>query len=132
MHAPTHTPWWSCAALLFAAGAAQAQPTPPGDVRAGAALFATHCSECHSVREGKDKKGPSLYGVLGHKAAQREGFVYSEAMRASGITWTAEPLSAYLANPPKVVPSGKMKYDGVLSEAERRDLIAYLASNGAK
>lgn len=120
-----HTLWLG-AALLAGGPTAWAQ----ADLKAGAAAFATHCSECHSLKEGKDKKGPSLYAILGRKAATKEGFVYSDAMKASGITWTVEQLSAYAANPPKVVPNGKMKYDGELTDAERRDLIAYLATIG--
>ncbi len=109
---------------LAAASAAHAQP---GDVTKGAALFATHCSECHSMKEGKDKKGPTLFNIFGTKAAQREGFNYSDAMRAGQLTWNVETLSNYIANPKKTVPGGKMKYDGLDNAAERADLIAYLA-----
>jgi cytochrome c len=109
---------------LAAASAAHAQS---GDVTKGAALFATHCSECHSVKEGKNKKGPSLFNIFGTKAAQREGFSYSDAMRNGQLTWNVETLSNYIANPKKTVPGGKMKYDGLDNAAERADLIAYLA-----
>lgn len=99
-----------------------------GDARRGAGVFATECSECHSVREGKDGKGPSLFASLGRTAAARPGFAYSEAMRHSGITWTPERLDAYIAAPGKVVPKGKMDYDGLPEAAERADLLAYLAT----
>jgi len=115
-------------ALLGAACTAGAQQ---GDISKGAALFATHCSECHSMKEGKNKKGPSLFATLGSKAAQREGFVYSDALRNSQITWTADALSRYIANPRTAVPGGKMKYDGLESASERNDLIAYLARQGS-
>ncbi len=113
--------------LALASAAAFAQQA---DAAKGAALFSTHCSECHSMREGKDKKGPSLFGIIDHKAGQREGFAYSDALRSSGITWTASQLSAYVGDPRKVVPGGKMKYDGLSDAGERQDLIAYLATNG--
>jgi cytochrome c len=109
----------------LAAGPAAAQTA---DVSKGAALFATHCSECHSTKEGKDKKGPSLFAAFGAKAALREGFAYSDALRGSHLVWTADTLNGYIANPKKVVPGGKMKYDGLDSAAERADLIAFLAS----
>lgn len=112
---------------LGALGSAWAQQ---GDITKGAALFATHCAECHSVKEGKDKKGPSLFGIFGAKAAQREGFAYSDAMRNGHLTWNAETLGSYIANPKKAVPGGKMKYDGLESATERADLIAYLAAQG--
>jgi cytochrome c len=116
-------------ALALAGASAFAQQA---DAAKGAALFSTHCSECHSLREGKDKKGPSLFGIVDRKAGQREGFVYSDALRAGGIAWTTSQLSAYVADPKKVIPGGKMKYDGLPNTAERQDLIAYLATNGAR
>lgn len=120
------------AALLLAAVAALPAAHADGDAGRGAAVFATHCAECHSVREGKDKKGPSLYAVLGRPAAGKPGFAYSDAMKAAGITWTPEALDAYVKAPAQRVPGGKMKYDGLPSAAERADLIAYLQSLPAK
>jgi len=35
-----------------------------GAVKRGADIFATECSECHSARAGKNKKGPSLHAVI--------------------------------------------------------------------
>ena len=58
-------------ALLL--GLRAAAPAFAGDAAAGAKVFATECAECHSVREGKDKKGPSLFAIVGAKAARREG-----------------------------------------------------------
>ena len=102
------------------------------DAVKGAAVFATHCAECHSLKEGKDKKGPSLFHIFGAKAALREGFIYSDAMRASQFTWDAEALARYVANPKKSLPGGKMKYDGLESVPERADLIAFLASQSSR
>ena len=118
-------------ALLAAAPAAHATGET-GDAARGATVFATDCAECHSVKEGKDKKGPSLHGVFGAKAAQREGFVYSEAMRSAGLTWTPANLAAYVSAPAKLVPGGKMKYDGLADAAQRDDLLAYLAATAAR
>ena len=99
-----------------------------GDVARGADVFAQECAECHSPREGKNKKGPSSFGVVGRKAASLPDFVYSDAMKQSGIVWNAQKLDAYIANPRAVVPGGKMKYDGLDNAQERTDLIAYLSS----
>lgn len=118
------------AILLSGLGSVQMACAQSGDIAKGAALFATHCAECHSVKEGKNKKGPSLFATFGAKAAQREGFAYSDALKNSQIVWNAETLSRYLANPRVAVPGGKMKYDGLESASERADLIAYLASQG--
>jgi cytochrome c len=99
-----------------------------GDAKRGAAVFATQCSECHSIKEGKDRKGPSLFAVMGRKAAQNSSFVYSDAMKQSGIVWTPDRLQAYLANPKKAVPGGKMKFDGLDNASEMADLLSYLSS----
>ena len=115
----------AAAALLGVTALASAEP---GDISHGAALFATHCAECHSMKEGRNKKGPSLFATFGAKAAQREGFAYSDALRNSQLVWNAASLSNYLANPKTAVPGGKMKYDGLDSASERNDLIAYLAN----
>ena len=101
-----------------------------GDARKGAALFASHCAECHSMKDGKHKKGPSLFLTIGTKAGQQPGFSYSEAMKDSNLTWTAESLARYITNPKVALPGGKMKYDGMDAASERTDLIAYLAVQG--
>ena len=115
-----------CAATLLLAVLGAAAPARAADAAAGGKVFATECGECHSVREGKDKKGPSLFGIVGAKAAQREGWVYSDALRAANLTWTPENLASYLANPKKFVPGGKMKYDGLPDAKQREDLLAWL------
>ncbi|WP_374265471.1 c-type cytochrome [Zoogloea sp.] len=99
-----------------------------GDVEKGKDVFATECAECHSVREGKNKKGPSMFGVVGRKAATVADATYSDALKASGVLWTPDKIDAYVAAPKKFVPGGKMKYDGLASGAERADLLAYLAT----
>ena len=116
-------------ALLAAAPAAHATGET-GDAARGATVFATDCAECHSVKEGKDKKGPSLFGIVGRGAAAHPGFAYSDAMKAAPRVWTPEALSAYLASPKQAVPGGKMKYEGLPGAAARADLIAYLAAAG--
>jgi cytochrome c len=96
------------------------------DLKAGVKIFNSECSECHTMKEGKNKKGPSIYGVLGRKAATISDYDYSNAIRASNIFWTEDKLDEYVANPAKVVPGGKMKYEGLRDASKREDLIKYL------
>jgi cytochrome c len=120
----------ACAALL-AAGLLLAGESAraAGDVKHGANVFAEECGDCHSALPGKDKKGPTLTGVIGRKAGTVANFAgYSDAMKQSGIEWTAEKIDLYLTAPKKVVPGGKMKYDGLADAAARADIIAYLLS----
>jgi len=119
--------WWFALSMTWLAGTCSAME-PVTDLVKGGNLYATHCAECHSVKEGKNKKGPSLFAILGSPSGQRENFVYSDGMKSKPVIWSAETLSSYLANPKKAVPGGKMKFDGLESASERDDLIAYLAS----
>ncbi len=100
-----------------------------GDAKKGVDVFAEECGDCHSTVPGKNKKGPGLVGVNGRKAGSVADFSgYSDAMKQSGITWAPEKIDAYIAQPKKVVPGGKMKYDGLPDAAARADVIAYLMS----
>ena len=49
-------------------------------------------------------------------------------MKQSGITWAPDKIDAYVAAPRKIVPGGKMKYDGLPDPAARADVIAYILS----
>ncbi|MEX8495991.1 cytochrome c family protein [Sphaerotilus sp.] len=114
--------------LSLTAPMAHAQAQATVDLKKAAGLFATHCSECHSVKEGKDKKGPSLFAVIGRKAGVVPGFVYSDALRQSGLVWSPAVLDRYIASPAGTVPGGKMKYDGLAEAPDRALVIAYLTS----
>jgi cytochrome c len=111
-------------AAAVVAGAAHA-----GNPARGADVFKAECMECHSTRAGHNKKGPSLFHVLGRPAASVDGFDYSEAMKKSGWSWNEERLRAYLSRPvSQSNPGGKMKYDGLTDPKALEDLIAYLGS----
>lgn len=121
------TPWRAVLAALFGIGLC-GSACAAGDVAKGKDVFAEHCAECHSVKDGKHKKGPSLFATLGRPAGSLPAFIYSPALKASGKTWTPEALDAYIANPGLAVPGGKMKYDGLADTKARTDLLAYLAT----
>lgn len=120
----------STRALLLAALAGLASGAmAAGNPAAGRDVFAEHCAECHSAKDGKHKKGPSLFATLGRPAASVPAFAnYSAALKASGKTWTPEALDTYVANPKAAVPGGTMKYDGLPDAQARADLIAYLST----
>jgi cytochrome c len=112
--------------LSAALALSTARPAHAADVAHGAKVFRSQCAECHSNREGKNKTGPSLFGIIGRKAASVPGYRYSDAMKSSMLLWTDEELDAYVTEPRKVVPGNKMKYRGLTDAAKRADLIAYL------
>lgn len=108
-------------ALLLAA----IRPVAAADVDVGKEEF-KKCALCHTAEPGKNKIGPSLFGVVGRKSASVENFNYSDAMKKFDHTWDPETLDTYLADPRKVVPGTKMIFPGIKDEKERQDVIAYL------
>jgi len=116
----------AAASLLTAvSGAALAD----GDAGAGKKVF-NKCKTCHTLEAGVNKVGPSLAGVIGRPAGTVDGFAYSDAMKNSGITWDAEKLDQYLADPKGFVPGNKMAFVGLKKEDDRENVIAYLQSGG--
>lgn len=110
-------------ALCAVAPAAQAA----GDAQRGASVFKAECTECHSAAQGRNKKGPSLFGIVGRPAAQLSDFSYSDVLKATGWTWDEATLRTYLSKPAKVAnPGTKMKYDGLTDAQALDDLVAYL------
>ena len=95
------------------------------DVEAGKTAF-KKCALCHTNEAGKNKIGPSLFGIVGRKSAALENFNYSEAMKKFDHTWDEATLDTYLADPRGTVPETKMIFPGIKDKAERDDVIAYL------
>ncbi|AIT80521.1 cytochrome C [Novosphingobium pentaromativorans US6-1] len=85
----------------------------------------TQCKVCHAVEPGKNGVGPTLFGIVGSKAGEVEGYSFSPALAKSGITWNRSTLDTWLASPMKMVPGTKM----VISQpnaAKRKEIIDYL------
>ncbi len=99
-----------------------------GDTARGQTVF-KKCSQCHSLVEGKNGTGPSLFGILGRPAGSTPNFRYSEANKTSGITWTEQEMFVYLENPKKKIPKTIMAFVGLPKPQDRADIIAYLKVN---
>ncbi len=96
------------------------------DLDNGRAKFAI-CKSCHTTARGAGPMtGPNLWGVFGRKAGTSPGFAYSDGLKASGITWSAETIDNWIANPRAVVPGTKMTFLGLADAKDRVDLVAYL------
>ena len=114
-------------AAMLAAGPALAD----GDAAAGEKVF-VKCKTCHTLEVGKNKVGPSLAGLIGRPAGSLADFNYSDAMKASGLTWDEATLNEYLADPKGKVPGNKMVFAGVKKDEDRANLIAYLKTATAQ
>src|SRR6202140_3810636 len=94
--------------LVVSTGAAFAQ-----DVAAGESSF-RKCAPCHNIGpDATNKVGPELNGIDGRKSGTVEGFNYSDANKASGITWDVDVFKEYIKDPRGKVPGTKMIFAGI-------------------
>jgi len=100
---------------------------------AGQLLFNNACRTCHSMKEGDNRLGPSLGGVVGRKAGSVAGYAYSPSMKNSGVTWDEGTLDKFIANPDEVVHGNNMKpFTGISDAGQRQEIVAFLKSISGK
>src|SRR5262249_34419686 len=118
---------FSVAALAIAGLPAVAQDKQD----AGQLLFNNACRTCHTLRQGDNRLGPNLHGIVGRKAGALTDYGYSRSMKNAGLTWDKAPIDRFIANPDQVVPGHNMKpYGGMASAEDRATLIRYLETAG--
>ncbi|KTB87041.1 c-type cytochrome [Pseudomonas syringae] len=101
-----------------------------GDAEAGKAVFTRLCSGCHKIGpSARHAFGPQLNGIVGQPAGQQEGYVYTDAMKNSGVVWSREELRTYIKDPSDVVPGTRMKLWWMGSDDRMDDLLEYLDAN---
>ena len=114
-------------ALILTAGLLGTTAHAAGDPEAGAKTFPRLCGGCHQVGESaRSGFGPELNGIIGRPAGTSANYVYSDAMKNSGVTWDHETLKAYLKDPKGVVPGTRMIFWGLSDEEKLENLLAYL------
>ena len=101
-----------------------------GDAARGARIY-QRCYSCHTVdpNEQATLQGPSLYRIVGRRAASVAGFSYSPALTAkgqAGLVWTEHALEQILWEPERAIPGNQMGFFGLPNKRDRADLIAYL------
>jgi len=115
----------ACAGLLRLTAAMPAAPAEDGKV-----AFNNFCRTCHSLKEGDNRLGPSLHGIVGSKAGHASGYGYSQSVKQSGVTWDAATLERWIENPDAVIPNNNMKpYNGITDAAVRKTIVEYLRKN---
>ena len=90
------------------------------------------CRACHTIKAGEaNKVGPNLNKVFGARAgAIRPNFVYSPALKSSGIVWNEKTLDTWLINPAKMVRGNRMAYPGLADPVQRKALIGLMRQEG--
>ena len=116
------------AAPLETAAASLATDSDPASalLAEGKAAFA-NCSACHSLeKSAANGAGPNLFGIVGKAAGEVAGFAYSDALKTSGIKWTAAELDSYIANPAAKIPGTTMVAGAIADPVKRQAVITYL------
>ncbi|MAN44916.1 MAG: cytochrome c family protein [Alphaproteobacteria bacterium] len=100
------------------------------DVSRGERTFKGQCTTCHTIEAGgANGTGPNLHNVVGAEKAHHAGFNYSAALSGMDGTWTYENLNEWLTNPSSYARGTSMSFAGLRRDADRINVIAYLASN---
>jgi cytochrome c len=110
-----------CTTIVVAASA----PDP----ERGRQAFEQRCAGCHTL--DKAKIGPPLRGVYGRNAGKDPQFTYSDAVKASSVTWDESTLDRWLADTESVIPDNDMSFR-LNDPAERANIIAYLKQLSGK
>jgi cytochrome c len=113
------------ASLVLAATATNA-----ADVAAGKTAFVRQCALCHTIdKDGPNRYGPNLFGIVGRKAASVQSFKYSPAFKSTASwDWNEEALEGWISSPRAMVPGSTMGVFQCVADRDRNDIIAYLAS----
>ena len=105
-----------------------AVPYNAADLANGRSTFAT-CRTCHTLKQGGPRlTGPNLWGLFGRQVGSKEGFTYSPAVRDADFVWDTANLDRWLSDPKQFLPGNKMIFNGIKDADDRRDVIAYVAT----
>ena len=88
------------------------------------------CVSCHSIaKEGKNKIGPKLFGILGRQAGSISDYKYSKAMASHGKTWSFDEMNNFLIKPKDWIKRTKMSFAGLKKAKDRAAVILYMNEN---
>lgn len=114
-------------AVVLMLSACFSKATFAADNTSGEQLFNNNCRTCHSWKEGDNRLGPTLHGIVGRKAGSIEGFTYSQSMKQANLTWDEATLDKFIANPDSVFQNNNMKpFTGIADQATRQKIIEFM------
>ena len=88
---------------------------------------AKKCLSCHNFKKnGKNKTGPTLWGIFETPIGNTAGFKYSKTLKTHGGVWDANSLNAFLKSPKTYAKGTKMAFSGLRKSKDRANIIAYL------
>ena len=100
-----------------------------GDLKHGKKVF-KKCAACHSInKDGGNKIGPKLWGVMFRPAAAITDYKYSKALSEYTKEWSWEEMNGFLIKPSKWIKGNKMGFAGLKKEKDRASVILYLNQN---
>ena len=94
----------------------------------GERQFARKCSICHTLSpDGRNRAGPTLYGIFGRRIASLPGYPYSAPLKKLNIVWTEATIAKlFELGPHEFTPGSKMPLQKITDVQKRDALIAFL------
>jgi cytochrome c len=104
-----------------------AEPATGFENHPGAEIFKA-CSACHTLtKDGGNRAGPSLYGVIGRRIGTAPGYHYSPDFARHNIIWSKDEISRLFELGPAIVtPGTKMPEQKVTSQKDREALVDFI------
>jgi cytochrome c len=126
----THTVLARAAAVLVALACLGTDGRAAGDAAKGKAAFVRQCAICHTVeKDGPNRFGPNLFGILHRKAGTVRDFDYSRAFKAAATwDWNEDLVAGWIGAPGLMVPGTAMGIFQGVAQSDRDDIVAYLAT----
>src|SRR5215471_1681502 len=118
------------APIAFALACLTTAAHAAGDAAKGEAAFERQCLICHTnEKDGENRFGPNLFGIIGKKAGSVPGYAYTNAFKTrANWEWTEDAIGGWMMFPSTMVPGTAMGVFQGIAEKDRDDLVAYLGT----
>jgi len=85
------------------------------------------CAACHNLKKNEPHKvGPNLHNIFGSPAGKKEGYVFTESLKSSGIIWDDETMRKWIENPTQLIKGTSMAFVGIKQKEKQDALIEYI------